>query len=114
MALWIAKSRVIDFYRSQGRRPQFLSDDFREKYAEALVERREAIPARREALEDCLEQLPDRSRKLIRLRYYDGLKMDQIAEAVRSSPASVRVTMHRIRDVLSDCVRRRMASEAAE
>jgi RNA polymerase sigma-70 factor (ECF subfamily) len=113
-ALWIAKSRVIDFYRSQGRRPQFLSDVFLEKYADALAERQEALPACREALEHCLEQLPDRSQKLIRLRYYEGLKMDQIAETVRSTPASIRVTIHRIRDVLSDCIQRRLASEAVE
>lgn len=113
-ALWLAKSRIIDFYRSQGRRSQFLSDALLEKYAEALVERQEVIPARREALEHCLEKLPDRSRRLIRLKYQDGLKIDKIAEAIRSTPASVRVTLFRIRDVLADCIQRSLASEAAE
>jgi RNA polymerase sigma-70 factor (ECF subfamily) len=113
-ALWLAKSRIIDFYRSQGRRPQFLTDIFLEKYAAVLLERQEVIPARREALEHCLERLPDRSRSLIRLRYYESLKIDQIARTVHSTPAAVRVTLHRIRDVLAECIKRRLASEGVE
>lgn len=113
-ALWLAKSRITDFYRSQGRRPQFLSDALLEKYAETLIERQEVVSRRREALEHCLEKLPDRSRSLLRLKYHDGLKIEQIAEAIRSTPGSVRVTLFRIRDALADCIQRRLASEAVE
>jgi RNA polymerase sigma-70 factor (ECF subfamily) len=113
-ALWLAKSRIIDFYRSRGRQPRFLDDNLLDKYAESLVERQQAIAARREALEHCLEKLPDRSRVLVHMKYHDGLKTDQIAEAIRSTPASVRVTLFRIRDVLADCIERRLASEAIE
>jgi RNA polymerase sigma-70 factor (ECF subfamily) len=113
-ALWIAKSRIIDFYRSRDRQSQFLSDDLLEKYVEALMKRQQAIPARREALEHCLEKLPDRSRNLVRMKYHDGLKIDEIAEAIQSTTASVRVTLFRIRDALADCIKRRLASEAIE
>ena len=113
-ALWLAKSRIIDFYRSQGRQPQFSDDNLLDKYAEALAERQHAVPVQREALEDCLEVLPDRSRALVRMRYHDGLKIDQIAEAIRSTPATVRVALFRIRDAMADCIKRRHASEAIE
>jgi RNA polymerase sigma-70 factor (ECF subfamily) len=113
-ALWLAKSRIIDFYRSQGRQPQFLDDNLLDKYATVLAERQQAVPARREALENCLEKLPDRSRALVRMKYHDGWKIDQIAEAIRSTSASVRVTLFRIRDALADCIERRLASEAIE
>jgi RNA polymerase sigma-70 factor (ECF subfamily) len=113
-ALWLAKSRIIDFYRSQGRQPQMLDDNLLDKYAEALTERQQAVPAQREALERCLEELPDRSRTLVGMKYHDGLKIDQIAEAIRSTPASVRVTLFRIRDALANCIKRRLASEAIE
>lgn len=111
-ALWLAKSRIIDFYRSRERQAQFLSEALLEKYAEALMEREQAIPARREALEHCMERLPDCSRALIHMKYHDGLRIDQIAESIRSTPASVRVTLFRIRDALADCIERRLASEA--
>ncbi len=113
-ALWLAKSRIIDFYRTRDRHSQFLSDALLEKYAEALMERQQAVPARREALEYCMEKLPDRSRALVRMKYHDGLRIDQIAESIRSTPASVRVTLFRIRDALAECIERRMASEAIE
>ena len=113
-ALWLAKSRIIDFYRSRDRQSQFLSDALLEKYVEVLMERQQAIPSRREALEHCLEKLPDRSRDLVRMKYHDGLKIDEIAEAIQSTTASVRVTLFRIRDALADCIERRLASEAIE
>jgi len=113
-ALWLAKSRIIDFYRNQGRRPQFLSDVLLERYAELLVEKREVIPTRHEALEHCLEQLSERSRQLLHLKYHEGLKIDRIAECIRSTPASIRVALFRIRNALSDCMQRRLASEALE
>ena len=113
-AIWLAKSRIIDFYRSQDRQPQLLEDNLLDKYAEALAERQPSIPAQREALEHCMEKLPERSRALVRMKYHDGLKIDQIAEAIRSTPSSVRVTLFRIRDALADCIQRRIVSEASE
>ena len=113
-ALWIAKSRVIDFYRSQNRTPQFLSDSLLDKYADLLVRRQEVISRRHEALEHCLEKLPDRSRALIRFRYQDGLRIEQIAETIRSTSSSVRVALYRIRNALADCIQALLASESAE
>jgi RNA polymerase sigma-70 factor (ECF subfamily) len=113
-ALWLARSRIVDFYRSQGRRPQFLSEQLLEEYAENLVQRQGMVLLRREALEHCLEKLPDRSRRLIRLKYHEGLKVDQIAEAIQSTSASVRVTLFRIRETLAECIQRRLAREGVE
>jgi len=113
-ALWIAKSRVIDFYRSQNRHQQFLSDFLLDKYADTLVQRQEVISRRREALEHCLEKLPDRSRALIRFKYQDGLRIEQIAETIRSTSASVRVALYRVRNALAECIQGRLASESTE
>jgi len=113
-ALWLARSRIVDFYRSRGKHMQFLSDTFLEQYADALIERQDEVHPQREALDHCMEKLPERSRSLIRLKYHDGLKIDQIAETIRSTPASVRVTLFRIRDALADCIQRRLASETLE
>ena len=107
-ALWLAKSRIIDFYRAQGRQQFVLGDDDLDLLAETLVQRQDEISLRRQALSHCLEKLPERSRKLIQLKYY------QIAALIKSTPASVRVTLFRIRDALADCIRRRVAMEGSE
>ncbi|MFN7333388.1 MAG: sigma-70 family RNA polymerase sigma factor [Pirellula sp.] len=113
-ALWLAKSRVIDFYRSQNRHQQFLSESLLDKFADTLVQRQEVISRRHEALEHCLEKLPERSRELIRFKYQEGLRIEQIAETIRSTSASVRVALYRVRNALADCIQARLASESTE
>lgn len=112
--LWLTRSRIIDFYRAQGRRSQLLSDELLEQYSQRLVEQHDGNSRRSEALQSCLEQLPDRSRSLIRLKYHDGLKTDQIAQSLKSTPASVRVALFRIREALAACIQRKLAPEAVE
>lgn len=109
-ALWLAKSRIIDFYRSQERHRLVLADGMLDRVAERLAERHGDLP-RREALGACLEELPQRSRDLLRLRYDDGLPIDSIAAAARLTPGSVRVTLYRIREALAACIERRLAAE---
>ncbi|MGV2339189.1 MAG UNVERIFIED_CONTAM: sigma-70 family RNA polymerase sigma factor [Planctomycetaceae bacterium] len=112
--LWLTRSRIIDFYRARGRRSQLLSDELLEQYSQRLVEQHDGNSRRSEALQSCLEQLPDRSRSLIRLKYHDGLKTDQIAQSLKSTPASVRVALFRIREALAACIQRKLAPEAVE
>jgi len=109
--LWLAKSRVIDHYRSRSKLPQPLSEQLLDSLASKLVERGEKIAPRAEALEHCLEQLPNRSRQLIRSKYHEGQRIEQIAQSIRSTPASVRVTLFRIRESLAECIERRLAME---
>lgn len=112
--LWLAKSRVVDFYRAQGRRPQELSDDLLQSFAESLVRRHDLNPRRQEALEECLEQLPERSRRLLRLKYQDGHCAEHIAQLLRSTPASIRVSLFRLREALAQWIQRRLAAGGIE
>lgn len=111
-ALWLAKSRIVDFYRAQDRQRLVLADGLLDRVAETLEQRQADVSPRREALEHCLAGLPQRSRCLLDFRYQDGLRIDQIAAAVRSTPGSVRVALFRIREALAACIERRLAGEA--
>lgn len=111
--LWLAKSRIVDFYRAQERQRMVLTDGLLDRVAETLVESHSRESSRREALGHCLDGLPERSRSLVTLRYHDGLSMDEIASAVRSTPGSVRVALFRIREALAACIERRLAAETA-
>jgi RNA polymerase sigma-70 factor (ECF subfamily) len=71
------------------------------------------VSPRREALERCLDGLPPKSRSLVTFRYHNGLKIDQIAAAVQSTPGSVRVALFRIRETLAACIERRLAGQVA-
>lgn len=103
-ALWLAKSRIADHYRKQGRERLVFSEALMDQLAEALVLQQPERTARHEALEHCLEKLPEKSRQLLALRYEDEASMERVAEATESSAGDVRVMLFRIRNLLADCV----------
>ena len=109
--LWIAKSRVIDFYRRHRRDQVSLTEEHLTRLVDVMTVQASMRSGRREALEHCLEELPERSRRLIELKYVDGLLSIDIARNVDSTAGSVRVLLTRIRNALGDCVQRRLAPE---
>jgi RNA polymerase sigma-70 factor (ECF subfamily) len=112
-ALWIAKSRVIDFYRAQDRTQVVFSDELLGRLADTIVKQADGRSHRREALEACLDELPPRSRRLLDLRYVEELSADEMAQETGSTSGSVRVLLSRVRTVLANCIQRRLAMENA-
>ena len=110
--LWLAKSKIIDYYRVQGRQKLVFSETLLDQTAARLVERQEADHAGAAALEKCIEKLPAKSRRLLDLRYVEDASSEAIAEAIDSTAGSVRVMLFRIRDLLADCVKAELAKEA--
>ena len=109
--LWIAKSRVIDFYRRHRRDQVSLTEEHLDRLVDVITDQASLRSVRREALENCLEDLPERSRRLIDLKYVDGLPSIEIARNVDSTAGSVRVLLTRIRNALADCIQRRLSLE---
>lgn len=112
-ALWIAKSRVIDFYRAQNRGQIVFSNELLSRLAHTIAEQAESRSHRREALEACLNELPAKSRRLLDLRYVDELPAADVAREIGSTAGSVRVLLTRVRTALADCIQRRLAAEHA-
>ena len=112
-ALWIAKSRVIDFYRAQDRTQVVFSDELLGRLADTIVKQADGRSHRREALEACLDELPPRSRRLLDLRYVEELSADEMAQETGSTSGSVRVLLSRVRTALASCIERRLAVENA-
>ena len=112
-AMWIAKSRVIDFYRTQGRSRLIFSEGLLTRLAETMAEQATERSERREALQTCLEQLPDKSRHLLDLRYVEERSAAETARQVNSTDGSVRVALTRIRSQLAECIQRRLTAEPA-
>ena len=64
--------------------------------------------SRRDALELCLKELPDKSRSLLVMRYEEGLSSAKAAERVGSTVDSVHKALSRIRLKLEACIERRI------
>lgn len=110
-ALWLAKSRIIDYYRTQSRQNTLLNEDALEQLAQHFTRSHLSISPKLHALEYCLEKLPQRSRSIIQLRYRDELPIEKIADAIKSTPGTVRVALYRIRNALAQCIEEQLAKE---
>jgi RNA polymerase sigma-70 factor (ECF subfamily) len=109
-----AKYRILDHFRKAGRDRHVFVDALADVLAEPRIASSSQANDRAEALEHCLKELPERSRQLLDLRYVDGMNPMQIASQVDLTIGSVRVSLHRIRNLLAECISRRLRTEPRE
>ena len=63
-------------------------------------------------LEDCLSQLPQRSRDVVKLAYVDAFSAEEIASRLQTTAVNARVLRHRTLHTLRDCMAKRISWEA--
>lgn len=61
------------------------------------------------ALDQCLASLPDRSRRVLSMKYTQSISVERIAEETGQSLAAVKKALLRLRAALLECVRRRLS-----
>ena len=59
---------------------------------------------RRDVLDFCLRQVDPKARKMILAFYLEGKKTEELAKELKRSANSIRIQLHRLRDVLRKCV----------
>ena len=64
------------------------------------------------ALDGCCQKLPEKSRQILLLRYTEDLSSAAIARALNSTSEAIRVSLHRIRGQLKDCISHTLASQS--
>jgi RNA polymerase sigma-70 factor (ECF subfamily) len=106
-ALRVVRHRAVDLLRA--RKVQCLDDAvldlLEQQWARSSTHE---ITGRVEALQECLEQLPERSRSLLRLRYEEGLRCARVAERLRHSVCAVYHSLSRVHHQLRQCVEQRL------
>jgi RNA polymerase sigma-70 factor (ECF subfamily) len=107
-AIGIARNELLAYRRRKGVYRQFFDDESCEKIGEAFAAAEEEMNPVLEALHKCMRQASGKSQRLLRLRYVDALRYEDIAKTLNVSIGSIKVGMHRLRAALRDCVERRM------
>lgn len=64
-----------------------------------------------DALRECLAGLDGRARQAIDLHYKDNVSREQMAERLDMKPEGVKTLLRRTRQVLRECIERRLRSE---
>lgn len=95
--------------RQQPEMVQKLADHIRQ-----LAEERDATPPYENEihhLRTCLQKLPEKSRSLVELHYYQDIRTPEIATQVSMSADTVCRALSRVREKLRDCIQRALKLE---
>lgn len=111
--LGIAHKCVQRYHRTQGN-DRHIFDSETLKSLAAATERSNIYPqSMREALHECFSRITDRAALLLEMRYFQDMKPRHIAKHVGMTTNAVCVMLHRTRNVLEECIKRRLAEEEA-
>jgi RNA polymerase sigma-70 factor, ECF subfamily len=110
----IAANKVLQRWHKDNRQPALFPPEAVQALLDACERGERSESLRAEALEQCLEALPEKSRHLLNLRYERSLKLAEIAQRLHSTLDAVHKALSRIRDRLALCVERRMAAAQKE
>lgn len=111
-ACGIAANHVRNFHRKRQNAQVQLDADVLEILLERSAELQRSVADRAAALQDCLDELPARSRAVID-GYYGGRSVAEIAATQESSANAVYKLLDRVRWLLHECVSARLAAEGA-
>lgn len=110
-AFGVARVEVLTYVRDKARDRHRFSEEIMQSLAEASSARCERQDDRREALEVCLQKLPQSQRELVLAAYAPQAKIGELAERRGQTAMSLYKVLHRLRVSLLDCVRHQLASE---
>lgn len=111
----MARRLVMNLLRKEQRRQIILSDAVTQFMAESTEEEPadDLTIEKVEALRGCMGQLPERSRELVRMRYFEDLSPGAIASRLERTANDVRQMLFRLRRALQECVEKRIRGEAS-
>lgn len=109
----IARRRILEFQRTNGR-VRAIPPELVERLvdASARLDENEGVDVLRTALLKCLDQLPKKSQDLLAARYSaNTIDIDDLAKQLKRSVTGLYQVLYRLRDVLRECVDRRLEAD---
>jgi RNA polymerase sigma-70 factor (ECF subfamily) len=107
-ALTVALYQVKAARRDAGRDRHVFDDSLVELLASEC--REDPHADLEQALEKCLQELPQRQRDLILARYAPGSSVQDLAAERRQTPTALSLALMRIRKALETCIERKLAT----
>jgi RNA polymerase sigma-70 factor (ECF subfamily) len=112
-AIAVAKYEILSFIRDFRRDRAVFNPTLVEMMCESASSEVPEVTERQEVLRSCLQQLPERSRRFLALRYASDKSIQQIAEQSGRSIDGVKAVLFRLRRKLEQCVERGMSRSQA-
>jgi RNA polymerase sigma-70 factor (ECF subfamily) len=108
----VARMKVLNFLKTQRRRKVHFGDAFLSELADIESEMNESWDGRREALQVCVEKLPEEQRQLLWRCYSDRETIAQVSAALGRTADGVYGSLRNIRQKLMNCIERTLRQEA--
>ncbi|MCE9554463.1 MAG: sigma-70 family RNA polymerase sigma factor [Planctomycetes bacterium] len=109
----IAYHVVLNYLKRHERREQHLSEAALGCLAEEVDSDDQRHVQRLRALAQCFDELPAAQQKLVDLCYLAGSAIQSVAAKLGQTPAATYKRLSRIRQILHDCVERKISEEEA-
>lgn len=103
-ACGVAHIQVLRHRRKTATEKLWFNDDVLELLSSQMIEEANLFEFRQDALDKCIERLPDTDRKVVELRYQDGMTLEVMSKRIGSSARSIQRTMARVRRILHRCI----------
>lgn len=100
----VARFETLAFRRKMARDRLVFHEDLLEQMANEAAEELNERQARHEALDGCLQAMPERQRQFVMLAYTPGVKINDLAEQAGSSAAAFYMRLKRLRHQLMECI----------
>lgn len=104
------KREAIDWLRKRKPETLGLEPELLDLISEEWPTHSQPEGRRMEALRECLESVPERSRQLLHLRYFDGHSCDEVAQRVGASVDAVYQRLSRLHRQLKLCVDQKLTT----
>jgi RNA polymerase sigma-70 factor (ECF subfamily) len=101
-----ARNLILHLWRDRRDDKVVVDEELLDLVEQAFTEQdssQEYWRARQEAVSQCIGELPERSRELLRLKYQQGLSAEAVATSLRQSSAAVLMALSRVRRLLREC-----------
>ena len=107
----IARYKVLDYRKKQVRDSRLVfSEEMEEIFAIELPKVSDDLDTRQQHLHECLKELKPAQRDLIQHRYFHHTPLQEYADSVGRSAGGLRVTLHRLRDLLARCIESKLTA----
>ena len=108
----MARNQLLALRRKQNREISTVELEAADSVWAAAAGRSGDLTGYLDALRECVEQLDGRCRQAIDLHYRDGLGREAIAERLEMKPDGVKTLLRRTRQLLRECVERKLNRES--
>jgi RNA polymerase sigma-70 factor, ECF subfamily len=95
----VADSEVMEAFLAQ----------VEQAFAESDPDEADEWRRRQQALDDCVAVLPEKSRRMLSLRYEARKSVEEVAKATGQTFDGVTKALYRLRQALTDCVERKLS-----